>query len=130
VNLDLGSLDGEADSVIVNGTEATDFGQVGAFDNGSRIGVTVNSSPSVNILAAEAANDTLTVNALGGNDSLSALNLTANLIGLIINGGEGNDAIIGSQGNDTLIGGAGNDTYRFDTDLALGSDTINESGGG
>jgi hypothetical protein len=25
---------------------------------------------------------------------------------------------------------AGNDTYRFDTDLALGSDTIDESGGG
>ena len=25
---------------------------------------------------------------------------------------------------------AGNDTFRFDTDLALGSDTIDESGGG
>src|SRR5262249_40355638 len=42
----------------------------------------------------------------------------------------GNDTITGGAGNDTIAGGAGNDTYLFDTDLALGSDTINESGGG
>src|SRR5262249_17492476 len=35
-----------------------------------------------------------------------------------------------SSGNDRLIGGAGNDTFRFDTDLALGSDIIDETGGG
>ena len=29
-----------------------------------------------------------------------------------------------------LTGGAGNDTFRFDTDNALGSDMIDESGGG
>ena len=38
--------------------------------------------------------------------------------------------LVGGAGNDTLTGGAGNDTYVFDTDLALGSDIINESGGG
>jgi Ca2+-binding RTX toxin-like protein len=36
----------------------------------------------------------------------------------------------GGAGNDTMTGAAGNDTYLFDTDLALGSDTLNESGGG
>jgi Ca2+-binding RTX toxin-like protein len=45
-------------------------------------------------------------------------------------GGVGNDQLTGGRGNDSLTGGAGNDTYSFDTDLALGSDTINESGGG
>ena len=32
--------------------------------------------------------------------------------------------LAGGTGNDTLVGGPGNDTYRFDTDNALGSDTI------
>ena len=50
--------------------------------------------------------------------------------GANIDGGDGNDIITGGSGNDTLTGGAGNDTFRFDTDNALGSDTINESGGG
>ena len=42
----------------------------------------------------------------------------------------GNDQLSGGSGEDTLIGGAGNDSYGFDTDLALGSDTLNEAGGG
>ena len=57
--------------------------------------------PFVNITGAEGANDTLTVNTLGGNDGVDAFDLPANLIGLTINGGAGNDTIIGSQGNDT-----------------------------
>src|SRR5262249_16023513 len=48
----------------------------------------------------------------------------------ILAGGAGNDTLEGGGGTDVLSGGAGNDTYRFDTDNALGSDTINESGGG
>ena len=48
----------------------------------------------------------------------------------MLTGGAGNDTLEGGGGNDTLTGGAGNDTYRFDTDNALGSDTINEAGGG
>jgi len=52
----------------------------------------------------------------GGNDTL--------------NTGAGNDTLSGGAGNDTLIGGAGNDSYSFDTDLALGNDTLNEAGGG
>ena len=45
-------------------------------------------------------------------------------------GGALNDTLTGNSLNNTLTGGAGNDTYVFDTDLALGSDTINEAGGG
>ena len=59
-------------------------------------------------------NDTITSGS--GNDTLT--------------GGAGNDTIEGGGGNDALTGGAGNDTFRFDADNALGSDTINEAGGG
>jgi len=54
-------------------------------------------------------------------------------------GGELNDTLTGNilansltggGGNDTLTGASGNDSYLFDTDLALGTDTVNESGGG
>ena len=42
VNLDLngsaGSGDGQADAVIINGTDGDDIGQIAAFDNGTRIG--------------------------------------------------------------------------------------------
>jgi Ca2+-binding RTX toxin-like protein len=57
-------------------------------------------------------------------------NVTGGALGDVITGNINNNVLEGGGGNDTLIGGPGNDTYRFDTDNALGSDTINESGGG
>ncbi|MCU0961341.1 MAG: M10 family metallopeptidase C-terminal domain-containing protein [Pirellulaceae bacterium] len=56
--------------------------------------------------------------------------LTGNSLANTLTGGGGNDTLTGAAGNDMLIGGPGNDTYVFDTDLALGTDTLNESGGG
>ncbi len=47
-----------------------------------------------------------------------------------LDGRSGNDFLTGSLGNDTLVGGIGDDTFRFDADLALGADTLNEAGGG
>src|SRR5262249_2561913 len=70
------------------------------------------------------------ISGLGGNDTLSLNEANGALPRAIIDGGAGNDILMGGAGNDTLTGGAGNDIYRFDADLALGSDTINESGGG
>ena len=64
----------------------------------------------VHITGAEPANDRLIVNALGGDDvggEPSAL--TATSIGLVENGGDGNDVLIGGAGNDTITGGAGDD---------------------
>jgi RTX calcium-binding nonapeptide repeat (4 copies)/Dockerin type I domain len=46
---------------------------------------------------------------------------------LLLMGGPGNDTLMGAAGNDILAGEAGNDSYVFDTDLALGSDTIDEA---
>src|SRR6185369_2937252 len=66
---------------------------------------------------------------MGGNDNLVWAR-SPNLPGAQIDGGTGNDTITSGTSNDLLIGGAGDDTYRFDTDNPLGSDTIDESGGG
>ena len=58
---------------------------------------------------ADAANDSLVVNGLDGNDTIDASALTPGQINLVIDGGAGNDTIIGSAGNDRPIGGDGND---------------------
>lgn len=47
-----------------------------------------------------------------------------------LNGGSGNDFFYGSGGNDVLSGWAGNDTYIFDTDSALGGESVFDSGSG
>jgi Ca2+-binding RTX toxin-like protein len=162
VNLNLGGPpagDGAADAVVINGTEGDDFGEIATFDGGRTISANVSAFPFLNIKGAEGTRDRLTLNALGGDDGLDAFSLPAGLIGLTVNAGAGNDTVNGSQGSDTLTGGsgndalngfggndtieggtgndllaggAGNDTYRFDTDNALGNDTIRESavGGG
>jgi Ca2+-binding RTX toxin-like protein len=125
VNIDLanppgsGAGDGQADTVIVNGTNGDDSIQLASFDNGTRIAVG-GLFPLVNITGAEGANDHLTVNALGGNDQVDASGLAANLIGLTLNGGDGDDVITGSAGNDLIIGGRGNDTAF----MGAGDDTF------
>src|SRR5262249_20957085 len=53
-------------------------------------------------------------------------NVIGGALGDTITGNDLNNVIEGGGGDDTLNGGAGNDTYRFDTDNALGSDTISE----
>jgi Ca2+-binding RTX toxin-like protein len=112
VNLDLASPpgsstgDGAADTVIVNGTNGDD--NIGIFGQGTS--VTVSGLPAlVRITGAEGANDGLIVQAQGGNDGVSASNLPANIIGLTLDGGTGNDTLLGSQGADQLLGGDGND---------------------
>ena len=78
----------------------------------------------MNITAAEAANDRLTVNALAGDDVVEASGLSAGSIQLTENGGAGNDVLIGGDGNDVLNGGAGDDVLVGGpgTDILDGSD--------
>ena len=73
----------------------------------------MNFLPLVRITGQEGANDTLTVNALGGDDRVDASLLPADLIGLVLNGGAGTDTIFGSQGNDLVNGGPGNDIVEL-----------------
>jgi Ca2+-binding RTX toxin-like protein len=112
LNLDLASPpgsvtgDGQADTVIVNGTNGDDA----IFVAGDASGVAVlGLAAQVNITGAEAANDRLTVNALAGDDVVDATGLSAGAIGLTADGGDGDDVLIGSAGDDVLIGGAGDD---------------------
>lgn len=108
VNLALfgGLGDASADSIIVNGTASEDV--VFASGNAGVVAV-VGLATLVNISGAEAANDRLTVNLLGGDDALEASGLTATGIALTVDGGADDDVITGGDGADTLLGGAGDD---------------------
>ena len=112
VNLDLagtpgsGIGDGQADTVVVNGTANADAVQI----TGSGSSYTVAGLPvNVAVQGSEGANDNLVVNALGGNDPVSAAGLPATVVRLSVDGGAGNDTITGGDGNDVLLGGDGND---------------------
>jgi Ca2+-binding RTX toxin-like protein len=112
VNIDLaapagsGVGDGQPDTIIVKGTDGAD---VVAIVGGASGVVVSGLSAQISITGAEAVNDQLIVNALGGDDVVQASGLAAGVIGLTEQGGEGNDVLIGSAGNDTLLGEAGDD---------------------
>ncbi len=113
VAIDLGASggtgDGQADTVIVNGTAANDH--VSVVSSGASV-VVNGLSAQVTINGAESGSDTLIVNGLAGDDTINASGLNAGQLNLTINGGAGNDTITGSAGDDLLIGGTGNDTLR------------------
>jgi Ca2+-binding RTX toxin-like protein len=103
-----GDGDGQPDQVIVNGTEGNDA--IVVTGNAGSINV-AGLSAAVAIVAAEAANDLLTVNALGGDDRVDASALQADVIKqLTVDGGSGDDLILGGRGADSLIGGDGDDS--------------------
>ena len=136
-----GTGDGAADSVTVNGTNDPDDIQITA--DGSAVDV-FGAQPNLRIDHSEAANDKLTVNGLGGADTITAGPGLAALIQLVINGGtdvdvltggDGNDRIVGQQANDSMFGGDGNDTLVWDpgdaNDLVegqAGNDTMEFNG--
>ena len=76
-----------------------------------------------NNITCDGADDT--IDALAGNDQVNGGAGNDS-----ITGGAGNDTLTGGAGNDTLIGGAGTDSFAFDTDSALGTDTLTEASGG
>src|SRR5262249_40119365 len=98
--------DGAADTVIVNGTNGDDVFVVSG--DGSATDV-IGGAAAIHITGAEADKERLVINALDGNDVVSAAGLLADAIQLQANGGDGDDILVGGQGNDTLLGGAGND---------------------
>ena len=135
--------DGAADSVTVNGTNDPDDIQIIA--DGSAVDV-FGAQPNLRIDHSEAANDKLTVNGLGGADTITGGPGLAELIQLVINGGtdidvltggDGNDRIVGQQQNDSMFGGDGNDTLVWNpgdaNDLVEGEagiDTMEFNGAG
>jgi Ca2+-binding RTX toxin-like protein len=121
VNIDLagtlGTGDTAADTVIVNGTAAADNIMI----SGSGHTATVSGLPAtVRITNTDGTTDNLHVFGLGGNDTINASRLSAGVIGLTLDGGDGDDTLIGSAGDDLVIGGRGNDTAL----LGAGDDTF------
>ncbi|MCA9236153.1 MAG: hypothetical protein KDA44_11825, partial [Planctomycetales bacterium] len=112
------SSDASADSVIVNATNGNDV--IDIFGSGTAVSV-LGLSARVNITNAEGANDALVVNALGGDDGVTATTLPAGVVKLTLDGGDDNDTLLGSQGADVFLGGAGDDFVFGDNgnDVAL-----------
>jgi Ca2+-binding RTX toxin-like protein len=98
--------DGQADVVIVNGTNGNDI--IDVFGAGSSVAV-LGLSARVNISGSEGANDSLVINALGGNDGVTATTMPAGVVKLTVDGGAGDDTLLGSQGADVFLGGDGDD---------------------
>ncbi len=131
VNVDLASNlggvagDGQTDHVIVEGTNGGDRIHV----NEDASGVVVDGLRAVVAIRHQEATDALAVDAVDGNDDISAAGLPAQAIALTIAAGSGDDEIFAGQGDDTLIGGDGNDLLDGfkGNDLALlgdGDDTF------
>ncbi len=112
VNVDLAGVlggaagDAAADTVIVNGTNGNDI--IDVFGAGTSVSV-VGLPVLVTVTNSEGANDSLVINALGGNDGVTASTLPAGIVKLTVDGGAGEDTIVGSQGADVLLGGDGDD---------------------
>jgi Ca2+-binding RTX toxin-like protein len=131
VNIDLASTlggtagDGQPDRVTVNGTVGDDALTIAGDANGV---TTSGVGPTVAIRHQEPT-DLLAVNGLDGNDTISAANLAAQSIALLLDGGAGDDTLAGGKGVETLVGGDGNDTVDGNggndaASLGAGDDTF------
>jgi Ca2+-binding RTX toxin-like protein len=98
--------DGQADTVVINGTNGNDTITLTEDSNGV---VTVSGlATTVTISGFDPTLDRIVINGLGGDDVINASGLPANVL-FTANGGDGNDVLLGGLGNDTLNGGAGDD---------------------
>jgi len=119
------AADGQADHVIVNGTNGNDAITVSGDTNG----VAVSGLAAHVAIQHQDPTDELDVNALDGADSISATGLAAQAIATTLDGGAGDDRIAGGAGIETLLGGDGNDTIDGNggndtADLGAGDDTF------
>jgi Ca2+-binding RTX toxin-like protein len=114
--------DGQPDTVVVQGTSGDDV----IFVAGDAAGTAVLGLAAQRLITgAESANDRLVVNALAGDDVLTAEGTTATAIQLTMNGGENDDVLIGGDGNDILNGNEGDDVLIG----GLGTDVLDGGSG-
>jgi Ca2+-binding RTX toxin-like protein len=110
INLNLaaagGAGDAQPDTVVVQGTNGDDVIVVAGDAGGSAV---LGLAAQVLITGAESANDRLVVNALAGDDVITAEGTTATAIQVTLSGGSTDDVLIGGDGNDTLNGNDGDD---------------------
>lgn len=112
------AADALADVVIVHGSNGDDI--VDVFGSGTSYSV-VGLPTLVTVRSSAGADDSLVINALGGNDGITAATVPAGIVQLTVDGGAGNDTLLGSQGADVFLGGAGDDFIdgQQGNDLAL-----------
>jgi len=105
---------------------------IGISGGGGSVTVTVNGAYVISITNSEAANDTLTINLSGGNDTVDARGLINTSIRLTLNGGTGDDFLLGSTGNDTINGENGDDFLFGDdgNDVIDGGNNVDTADGG
>jgi Ca2+-binding RTX toxin-like protein len=129
----LGVGDGQADTIVVNGTAANDLVTVTGSTNGVDV---LGLAAAVTVGGADQGIDELIISTVAGTDTLDASDVEAGAIDLTLNGGAGNDMLIGGHGNDLLIGaqgtdvgfcGAGNDTFVWNP--GDGSDVVEGEAG-
>jgi Ca2+-binding RTX toxin-like protein len=98
--------DGAADDVIANGTIGNNtitLRSIGSAIEIDRFGATVR------IENGEVGLDHVVVRGLGGEDNIDAGGVAAGLVGIVLDGGDGNDTLHGGAGNDSLLGGNDDD---------------------
>ena len=119
-----GGGDGQADTVAAFATNDADVALV--FGAGASVSVS-GLAAQIDVAGVEAANDTVTINGLAGDDVIDASGVQAGVVKLVLDGGEGDDIIIGSDGDDVLIGGPGNDVIfgGLGNDVIMGGDGDN-----
>jgi hypothetical protein len=100
------SGDGQPDRTLVDGNDGDDALAVTGDNGRSRV---LGLAAEVTVAHADPAGDTLQVNALAGDDVVDASALTADAIGLVEEGGDGDDVLLGGGGTDVLRGGSGDD---------------------
>jgi len=93
------------DTLIVNGSNQGD--NITLTPNGSRFTLSRSNLTSFSLDVGSV--ESVTVNGGSGDDTLNAAGLTATL-GVLLDGGAGNDGLTGGGGNDTLIGSEGSNT--------------------
>jgi hypothetical protein len=131
VNADLaGALggvtgDGQADRVVVTGTNGNDA----LTTAGDSSGLSVSTPHTQVAIRHQEPADQLFVLGLGGDDNISATGLASGALSEFLEGGLGNDTIAGGPGAETLLGGDGNDTIDGNggsdsAGLGAGSDTF------
>jgi hypothetical protein len=99
---------GAADQVILDNTNGSDLIRTAGSNGAATV---TGLAATVNVTNAEPANETLTIDALAGNDVVDASALAASAAKLSVDGGNGNDLILGGGGG-VLGGGAGDDLLR------------------
>ena len=115
--------DGQADSIVVLGTQAADVVRVVGGGNGVRV---QGLRPEVRLFHSEPALDTLTVKLLGAVDSFDASGLNAGTVELTVDADQGDESLIGSDGDDTFVWDPGDGSDRIDA--GQGADTLQFNG--